>query len=82
MKSGLNHNPLPCADGECEEITELPDVSGFIPVHSRGLDVYYYIPSRKSLHLPWGTIETGKISEAVIWSSEKKRGFRCIRGAL
>ncbi len=82
MKSGLDPGPLPCVNGECAEIRELPDVSGFILVQSGGLEVYHRIPARKSLHSPWGTIEAGKSSETIIWSKEKKRGFRCVRGAV
>ena len=79
MKLGLEPEVLPCVDGECTEIKELPDVSGFTPVHSGGIDVYYRIPLRKSLHSPWGTVETGDADEIVIFSKEKKKGFRCTK---
>ena len=82
MKLGIEAPPIKCRGGECTEIDELPDVSGFTKLESGGVDVYYRIPLRKSLHLPWGTIEAGKSSETIVWSGEKKRGFRCVKGAV
>ncbi|ASJ02821.1 hypothetical protein A3L09_05900 [Thermococcus profundus] len=79
MELGLDPSKLPCRNGRCEEILSLGSVEGFEVVNSGDVELYYRFKEGKHLDSPWGRITMGEPVEIVIFSKEKKRGFRCVR---
>lgn len=76
LSAGLDERPLECSDGTCDEITELPDVSGFRKTVSGEVELYYLIENSKGISSPWGSLSFGKAREIVVFSRKKRKGFR------
>ncbi|WP_297065054.1 hypothetical protein [Thermococcus sp.] len=76
LSVGLDERPLECSDGTCDEITELPDVSGFRKTVSGEVELYYLIENSKGISSPWGSLSVGKAREIVVFSRKKGKGFR------
>lgn len=79
MELGLEPSKLPCRDGLCEEITSIGDVENFEVVSSGDVGLYYRFKDKKHLDAPWGRLTMGEPVEIIVFSKEKKRGFRLVK---
>jgi hypothetical protein len=82
MLAGIEGTILPCRDGKCEEITSVDTLKDFEIVSYGNINLYYRFEGGKGLGSPWGRLTMGDPVEIVVFSREKKRGIRCVRGAV
>ncbi|MBP1912194.1 hypothetical protein [Thermococcus stetteri] len=82
MELGLEPSGLPCRDGLCEEITSVGSVENFEVISSGNIELYYRFEESKHLESPWGRLTMGEPVKIIVFSKEKKKGFRLVRGAV
>ncbi|MDI3476272.1 MAG: hypothetical protein PWQ95_2000 [Thermococcaceae archaeon] len=80
MRLGVESTPLSCRDGRCEEIKSLGNLEGFEVISSGDVELYYLFKEGKHLDSPWGRLTMGEPVEIIVFSKEKKKGFRLVKG--